>query len=248
MAHDGGKGDHRRFGDGGHSDGPGHGKSVTFDQFDTTTYLHSDVAADTSFSERLILQVNGFELNGAPVELPGFGTNYGMYFVIDATGHVPANGVASYDTMHIALMVDPGNNDGTLSSTEQGVGFVNGTGGDFALASGTLESAGIQVDPDGTRHPDFVQKIEPTEAGEKIFGASLDPSSLLQELLTTPGGPQIFDEGGGKTVDVVNGAGATGLPATGVVALDPQAPLSVRLGLLNHDSDGHGGLFCAAHG
>ena len=62
-------------------------QSVTFDQFDTTTYLHSDNAADGSFDEHFILQVNGFELNGSPVSLPGFGTHYGMYFLIDATGH-----------------------------------------------------------------------------------------------------------------------------------------------------------------
>ena len=34
-------------------------KSVTFDQFDTTTYVHNDVAADDSFAVRFILQVNG---------------------------------------------------------------------------------------------------------------------------------------------------------------------------------------------
>ncbi len=65
------------------------GKSVTFDQFDTTNYLHADVATDTSFVETMILQVYGFELKGSPVDLPGFGTHYGMYFLIDGTGNSP---------------------------------------------------------------------------------------------------------------------------------------------------------------
>ena len=215
-----------------------HGKSVTFDQFDTTTYLHSDNAADGSFVEHFILQVNGFELGGSPVALPGFGTHYGMYFLIDATGS-GASGTTVFDSMHIALMVDPGNDDGTPSSTEQGIGFSNGTHGDFALANGTLKSAGIVVGSDGTTHPHFVQGIKPTEAGERIFGASLDAHALLQELLTTPGGPTSFDEGGGNSVNVVNGAGRTGLPATGIATLDPQTPLSVRPGLLNHHPVGH---------
>ena len=50
-------------------------KPVTFDQFDTTTYLHSDVAAAGTFVEHFILQVNGVELHDSPVDLPGFGTN-----------------------------------------------------------------------------------------------------------------------------------------------------------------------------
>ena len=167
-----------------------------------------------------------------------------MYFLIDATGHPGAGGAAAFDTMNIALMVDRNNNDGTPSATEQGVGFANGTHGDFALAKGTLFEANLLVDPDGTRHPDFIEKIAPTEAGEKLFGASLDPGAMLVELLTTLGGPvSSFPQGGGR-IDVVNGAGATGLPATGIVTLDPKAPLSFRAGLLDDGAHGHGEPFC----
>jgi hypothetical protein len=221
------------------------GKSVTFDQLDTTTYLHSDVAADGTFVEHFILQVNRFELSGSPVDVPGLGTKFGMYFLIDATGHQGAGGAAVFDSMNIALMVDRHNNDGTPSSTEQGIGFSNGTHGDFALAKGTLYSADLLVDPDGTRHPDFIQTITPTEAGEKVFGASLDPCALLEELLTTPGGPVSSPNDGGR-IDVVDGTGATGLPASGVVALDPKAPLTLRAGLLDNGAPGHEGLFWAA--
>jgi hypothetical protein len=88
MANHTGRGNHGNHGFGDDDDGRGfdgdHGrhadKPVTFDQFDTTTYLHSDDAADGSFAEHFILQVNGFEQNGSPVTLPGFGSHYGMYF------------------------------------------------------------------------------------------------------------------------------------------------------------------------
>jgi hypothetical protein len=57
----------------------GLGKSVTFDQFDTTTFVHTDIAADDSFAARFILRVDGFELNHSPVILPGFGTHYEIF-------------------------------------------------------------------------------------------------------------------------------------------------------------------------
>jgi hypothetical protein len=214
-------------------------KTVTVDQMDITTYLHSDLAADGSFTENLTLKVECFELNGSPVNLPGFGPNFGMYFLIDATGQT-TNGVTSFNTMHIALMVDRGNNDGALSSSEfGGVSFANGTCGDYALATGTLSSAAIQVDPDGTRHPNFVETVTPTRAGKELFGNSLNMGDLLREILTTPGGPQIFQLGGGKTIQVINGSGI------GVAELSPQTPLTLQAGQLN-DPGLHDGGFVDA--
>ena len=58
---------------------------------------------------------------------------------------LPGGATAVVDSMHIALMVDPGNDDGAPSSTAEGVGFANGTDGDFALAMGSLLNAGIAV-------------------------------------------------------------------------------------------------------
>jgi len=200
MADHTGHGNHsdQPFGDDSwqHDDRP-----VTLDQFDTTTYLHSDNAADGSFVEHFILQVNGFELNGAPVTLPGFGTHYGMYFLIDAAG-----GGGTFTSLNVALMVDPGNNDGTPSATQQGIGFANGTQGDFAVATGTFVSATLSQDAQLTRHANFVEQIKPTIAGQKIFGASLAANDLLQEVLTTPlaARSQILT-GGGASINLVNG-------------------------------------------
>ena len=116
--------------------GAGGGNSATFDTMDVTTYLHSDNKADGSFTEHFILQVNGFELNGSPENLPGFGSAFGMYFLIDATGQT-ANGATTFNSMNIALMVDRGNNDGAPSSTEfGGTTFANGTHGDYRWPPG----------------------------------------------------------------------------------------------------------------
>ncbi len=226
MANHIGRGNH---GDQGFGDDDGHhaGKPVTFDQFDTTTYLHSDNAADGSFVEHFILQVNGFELNGSPVTLPGFGSHYGMYFLIDAAGSATA-----FASLNVALMVDPGNNDGTPSATQQGIGFSNGTHGDFAVATGTMVSASLSQDAQGTRHANFVEQIMPTAAGEKIFGGSLAANDLLQELLTTPANVRSqFLLPGGASINLVNGG-------AGHAELMPQTALSIRPGLLNHDHFG----------
>jgi hypothetical protein len=246
VDHDTGKGNFGRHGfdddtDGGADDRQEQhaGRPVTVDQMDITSYLHSNGAADGSFTETMILQVKGFEHNGLPVNLPGFGANFGMYFLIDGTGQT-TNGVTSFATMHIALMVDRGNNDGAPSSTEfGGTSFANGTRGDYALATGTLSSATLQVDPDGTRHPNFIQTVAPTRAGEEVFGNSLNMSDLLREVLTTPGGPQIFQLDGGKTIQVINGTGF------GVAELSPQTPFTLRAGQLNDPGPHSGGCLAA---
>jgi hypothetical protein len=221
------------------------GKSVTFDQFDTTTYVHTDIAADSSFTARFILQVSGFELDGSPVTLPGFGSHYGMYFLIDATGAAPDVGADTFTSMNVALMVDPHNDDGALSASPDGIGFANGTADDIALATGTLKKASITFDGN-VGHPDFFQNIALTAAGERLFRGALAPSAVLHELLTTPGGPN-NSASAGPRVQWVDGIGHAGLPATAVVTLDPQTPLSVRPGLLNHDPGVRDGLFCGAH-
>jgi hypothetical protein len=51
-----------------------------------TRYLHADTHADGSFTETFILRIGRGELNGAPVDIPGRGSAFEMYFVIDAAG------------------------------------------------------------------------------------------------------------------------------------------------------------------
>ena len=218
-------------------------RPVTIDQIDMTTYLYADSKPDNSFTEHMILQVTGFEFHGSPVIVPGFGSKFGMYFLVDASGHNPG-GVVTFDTMHIALMVDRGNNDGAPSSTVGGgATFANGTIGDVKLLTGTLVSAGITTDSGGTKHPDFVQQVTLTEAGKEMLGGSLHTGALLEELLTTPGGP-FTTTVGTDSIQIVNGMGTKG-PATGISHLSPQqTPLTLRLDELN-GATGCGGHWAA---
>src|SRR5690348_5709205 len=66
-------------------------RPVTFDTFNLTTYLHADNPADGSADEHFIFRVDALTQDGAPVGLPGLGTHFGMYFVLDAT-LAPSNG------------------------------------------------------------------------------------------------------------------------------------------------------------
>jgi hypothetical protein len=207
---------------------------VTFNQLDTVNYLHSDNKADGSAVEHFILQVTGFEQNGAHVSVPGFGSNFGMYFIIDAT-LAASTGAPIINSMNIALMVDPGNNDGAPSSAQAGgASFANGTGGDFALATGSLVSASLILNADpvaGTRHANFVQQMTPTKAGIEAFGGSLKAGDLLQEMLTTlPDNFTSIPVPGGS-IQLVNGA-------TGIAQLTPLKSLSLSVDELARD---HGG-------
>ena len=162
-----------------------HDGRVTFDRIDATAYLYADNHADGTFVEKFIWRVDGLENGSVHVDLPGLGSRFGMYFIADATGHA-AGGLPVFDTLNVSLVVDPGNNDGVLAATPNGLNFANGTAGDHVLAQGEIVSAALTRDADGTRHANFVEQFTVTEAGQDVFGASLRNGDMLRELLTTP--------------------------------------------------------------
>jgi hypothetical protein len=207
-----------------------HDTPVTFDQIDATAFLYADNHADGTFFERFVWQVNGLENGGVHVDLPGLGSRFGMYFIADATGHAVA-GRPVFDTLNVALMVDPGNNDGAASATVDGFSFANGTPGDYALARGSLVSAALSRDADGTRHANFVETFTLTKAGKDVFGTSLHNGDMLRELLTTPT----------STLTVIpnpNDSGNTTLVNGGLAAIQLATPGTMALAL---DNMGHHG-------
>jgi len=206
---------------------------ITFNQIDATAYLHADNHANGTFDEDFVWRVTGLEQNGVHVDLPGLGSKFGMYFIAHTTGHATPGGLV-FDTFNVALMVDPGNNDGAVKATTAGITFANGTSGDFALARGTIVS-GTFFPPDatGTRHADFVQTMTVTDAGEDVFGHSLTNGAMLRELLTTPAPTFQFippSVAGGDGTTLINGGSA-------VIQLTPPGPLSLMVEDLRH----HGG-------
>ena len=214
-----------------------HDTPVTFDKIDATAFLYADNHADGTFVERFVWQVNGLENGGAPVDLAGLGSRFGMYFIADATGHAEA-GRPVFDTLHVALMVDPGNNDGTLTATAGGLNFANETPGDFALARGSLVSAALSGplpgEAPGTRHANFVERFNLTEAGEDAFGASFHNGDMLRELLTTlPSDPPL------RVIPNLNDNGNTTLVNGGLAAIQLATPGTMAIALNNMGH--HGG-------
>jgi hypothetical protein len=189
---------------------------TSVDTLDTSVFLHSVVQPDNSYAERILLPVTGLSSNGQAVLPKGFGSDYRLYLEIDATGVVGTPGSpTTYSSLTAALWADPKNDDGLASSTAAGgAAFSNGTANDIKLATGTLKSASMTMDPATmVRTADFVETMKPTLAGIILLDGSLKSGSTLEERLTTP--PADFqaipNAGGGSTI-LVNNATAEVTP------------------------------------
>jgi PEP-CTERM motif len=191
--------------------------AFTADHIDTKNYLYAVQPSGGvgPFPEFFTLRVQQFDQGGAAVSTPGLnGTagaagSYGLYFNITANFERIA-GVNTFHSLSIALMADPGNNDGASSSTPSGLSFANtgatGAADDFVLATGSLLSAQLQLDADGTRHAHFVETFQsaPGEAG--FFSTPLLQYAMIEEFLTTPSSTFSTAPGpGGSTIQMVNG-------------------------------------------
>lgn len=128
-------------------------------------------------------------LNGTP-GAPG---SYGLYLEMSAQPEqVGGSQIYDYHSMTMSLMADPGNNDGTLSSTVAGVGFSNtgptGTADDITLATGSLVSGAYTLNPaPGIRSISHFKQSFVPEPGEAGFFATPVPAyAILEEFLTTP--------------------------------------------------------------
>jgi hypothetical protein len=210
------------------------GSAFTADHIDTKNYLYAvqPPGGVGPFPEFFTLRVQQFDQGGAAVSTPGLnGTagapgSYGLYFNITANFERIA-GVNTFHSLDIALMADPGNNNGASSSTPLGLAFANtgatGAADDLVLATGSLIAAQLQLDPDGTRHAHFVESFQssPGEAG--FFSTPLSQFAMIEEFLTTP--PSTFTTAsgpGGSTIQMVNGG-------DGVVDLLVPEPASLML-------------------
>ncbi len=201
----------------------GAGSAFTADTIDAASYLHSIIQPGGSFDEQLVLDITGFRLHGQPAAAPGLDSAYGLYFTINATGQQIA-GKATFNTLGISLMADPGNRDGTPAVGLAGLAFANtgptGIADDFVLGASTLHSASMAFNPvTKVRSAHFVESFAaaPNEAG--FFG---NLSLPLEELLTTlPAVFQALPQPDGTTVILVNGgvAEARFVPEPASIAL-----------------------------
>jgi hypothetical protein len=131
-------------------------------------------------------------LNGRP----GVAGSYGLYLTMQTqTKAVGPPTAYEYLSGQVALMLDPGDNDGAASSTPTGFTFANtgptGTVDDTTLATGTLVSGRYTLNPaPGIRSiGDFLQTFRPAAGEGGFFVTSVLPfDGTVQRL----GGPRRF--------------------------------------------------------
>ena len=188
--------------------------AFTADTIDATHYLYdigpianpSPVLHTVNFIE----QITGFTLNnGTLVGTPGLNGppgaagSYGLYLTMQTQtqGIGPPN-TYQYLSGHVALMLDPGNNDGAASSTPSGLTFANpaATADDITLATGSLVSGHYTLNPaPGIRSiGDFVQTFQPAAGEGAFFVTPVSPHDLIDVVPTTPPSAiQFFPDPGG---------------------------------------------------
>ncbi len=130
--------------------------------------------------DTFVMRVTGATVDGHAVTVPGLNTKYGLY--IEGTVAVSGN-PSVYGPGTIALLMDPTNNDGSLSaffntSTQTGgVSFSNpkGTADDITLASGQFVSGTFGTQSNGQPGLQLVNTFNPDAAIAKVLkGAALN--------------------------------------------------------------------------
>ena len=168
-----------------------HSLFTPVDTLDTSSYLHSVVYQNNSFALEWLMPVTGLQDNGQPVTPPGFENDYGLYLKIDASGILgqttPTPIAAQFTSINVTLWADPTNNAGTASSTvENGASFSGPTSNDIVLATGTMVSGMMSVDPNtGIRTATDVETLNPTLAGTVLLHGSIMPGDQITENFTT---------------------------------------------------------------
>ncbi|MGA9016684.1 MAG: hypothetical protein WB509_29665 [Acetobacteraceae bacterium] len=223
------------------------------DTLDTSTYLHSVVYPNNSFALEWLMPVTGVQGNGQPITPPGFDNDYGLYLTIDASGILgqttPTPIASQFTSINVTLWADPKNDAGTASSTVgNGATFSGPTSNDIVLATGTMVSGTMSVDPNtGIRTATDVETLNPTLEGTILLHGSIKPGEQITEnFITQPGEFQVATPGDGTTVDLVNGGAATvtfsnsdGSPAT--ISVPTDSLLRPALTFLHHPSRSHWG-------
>jgi hypothetical protein len=124
--------------------------------------------------DTFVMRVTGATVDGHAVTVPGLNTKFGLYI----EGTVAVSGTPSvYGPGTIALLMDPTNNDGSLSaffntSTQNGgVSFSNptGTGDDVTLASGQFVSGTFGTQSNGQPGLQLVNTFNPDATIAKLL-------------------------------------------------------------------------------
>lgn len=230
-----------------------HSPFATIDTLDTSTYLHSVVYPNNASAFQWLMPVTGLQNNGQPITPPGFDKDFGLYLTINASSIIgqttPTPIVGQFTSINVTLWADPNNDAGTASSTvENGNSFSGPTSNDIVLATGTMVSGQMQVDPStGVRTATDVETLTPTLAGTALLDGSIKQGDLITENFTTqPDEFQVVPQADGTSVNLVNGGAAAvtfsnpdGSPAT--ISVPTDSLLQPELKFLHHPSGFHRG-------
>ena len=217
-----------------------HSLFTPVDTLDTSAYLHSVVYPNNSFALQWLMPVTGLQDNGQPVT-PGFDKSYGLYLTIDASGILgqttPTPIAEQFTSIDVTLWAAPKNDTGTASSTVQnGAVFSGPTSNDIVLATGTMVSGKMSVDPvTGIRTATDVETLTPTLQGTMLLNGSIQPGEQITENITTQANEfQVLPQPDGTSVDLVNGGAATVTFSSGTIDISSTALQSPQLRFLHH--------------
>ena len=193
------------------------GSAFTASGITATHYLYAVAPASGPFPETFLERIQGFTLGGAAVSAPGLnGTpgaagSYGLYLTLQANFENIA-GVNTFHSLDVSLIADPGNNNGTASSTASGLAFSNtgatGAADDVTLATGSLVSASLALIA-GTRNAHFLETFHAVASESGFFVTPPTAFNLIEEFLTTPASAFSTAPGpNGSTIQMVNGGTA----------------------------------------
>lgn len=211
----------------------------SLDAVQYTNNVFSVVQPDGTFVAHRIDPVTGFSLSGSPVVPPGFGPAYSLYFDITDTG-VSTPTSLSFTSSTFRLMLDPGNHDGAVTSTVNGVTFANtgssGAADDIVLGTGSMASGVAAFDPStGIRTTHFVENFVPTPGGSPL-SPLLNSAAVFDFLNTTPAGGLVNTPGANGTIIQTINAG------TGIARSSPDIGKgdtilfpNISIGIRHHD-------------
>jgi hypothetical protein len=202
------------------------------DTAEASTFLRSVNPTDGSFSEHFLMPITGFQNNGQAVMPKGFMDKFDLYLTLDASG-----GGGVFNTLNVTLWADPKANDGAVSvDPGHDPAFVNGTKGDFILATGTKVSASLAQDSTGTRHANFAEMLTPTALGSLFSDGTLKAGMLIREILTSPAAVlSSIPQPDGSSINLLNGGTATiDFPSADAAGVDDTILVSNISGHLLH--------------
>jgi hypothetical protein len=213
----------------------------------TQDYLYNSPNGYDTF----VLKVTGATVNGTAVNISGLNSKFGLY--IEGTVAVSGN-PSVYGPGTIALLLDPTNNDGSLSatfnsSTQTGsVSFSkpSGTGDDITLASGQFVSGAFGTQGNGQPGLQLVNTFNPDATLSRLLrGTALD---IQTQLFNTATSRTTGMTDSGLTYVLSNdGYGVVTLePASGSTTSDnvPLGQIFADLDDLKFIGDGHHTIHC----